>query len=99
MDQSLKLRKKELSAIEQLSILSCIVQEGQKTFKLSTIETWMYVPVENSEKDDGQGSKHDIVKLDVPFVKHCHCTEATEVCIVVVWESQCYILIKEVQDE
>lgn len=59
----------------------------------------MNVPIEHAEQDHWQTCENDIVQLNVPFIKDSHRTKSTEISIIVMWQSQCHILVEEIQNE
>jgi len=99
MNHSFECREKELLDVEVHAILANIVKHRKILGILATIQLGVDIPVKDTKQDDWQGCEHDVVKLNVPFVKDCHCAEPAEVGIKVLWHSQSYILVEEIQDE
>ena len=59
----------------------------------------MDVPIEDTEEYDWETGEDDIIQLYVPLIEHCHGAEATPICIEVMWESKCDVLVEKIQDE
>ena len=85
--------------VEVHAVLANIVKHGQILGILAPIQLRVDIPIKDTKKDDWQGGEYDVIKLNVPFVKDCHCAEPTKVGIKVLWHSQSYILVEEIQDE
>lgn len=80
-------------------MLARVVHEWQVGAKFLSIELWIYVPIKYAETDYWYARETYVEKLDVPLVKYCHRTKATEVCVEIVWHRQNHILVEKVQDE